>query len=65
MWLCVAAKSLQLPSGRFFQGKGECLSLVLFIDREAVPEHLPLAQSYSTDAEEATLMTRLEELKTK
>ncbi|XP_003383658.1 PREDICTED: dehydrogenase/reductase SDR family member 12-like isoform X2 [Amphimedon queenslandica] len=52
-WLCIAARNLKLPSGLFFQ------------DRTAVSEHLPLARSHSSDVEEATLMERLEQLKSK
>ena len=35
------------------------------VDRQSVSEHLSLAQSHSTDAEEEVLMNRLEELRTK
>jgi dehydrogenase/reductase SDR family protein 12 len=53
VWLCLVTRSHPIPTGLFFQ------------DRVAVSEHLPLARSHSTDAEENTLMMRLEELKNK
>lgn len=51
VWLCVSERPLQTPSGGFFQ------------DRVVVSEHLPLAQTRSTDAEELQLMGALEDLK--
>lgn len=51
VWLCVSERALQTPNGSFFQ------------DRVVVSEHLPLAQTRSTDAEELQLMKALEDLK--
>lgn len=50
VWLCVANQAKDQPSGSFFQ------------DRHVTSEHLPWAKSRSPEADEALLMTRLEEL---
>jgi len=51
VWLSIAKRVINFPSGTFFQ------------DRTPVSEHLPLAWTRSTDDEESLLMTRLEELR--
>lgn len=38
------------------------LILIVYADRNVVPEHLPLAQTRSSSEEEELLMSRLEEL---
>ncbi|XP_072542759.1 dehydrogenase/reductase SDR family member 12 [Salminus brasiliensis] len=50
VWLAVSDAASRQPSGLFFQ------------DRKAVPTHLPLASSRSSPAEEAKLMSTLEQL---
>ncbi|XP_036432129.1 dehydrogenase/reductase SDR family member 12 isoform X2 [Colossoma macropomum] len=50
VWLAVSDAAVRQPSGLFFQ------------DRKAVSTHLPLAFSRSSPAEEAKLMSTLEQL---
>ncbi|XP_065887052.1 dehydrogenase/reductase SDR family member 12-like [Dysidea avara] len=50
VWLCLSEKALKCPNGSFFQ------------DRVVVSEHLPLAHTRSSDADELQLISRLEEM---